>query len=224
MKKVSASIPGEPGLPIIGQLFRFRDINNLMDIAYSDFKKFQSPTKAFIGHVLLVCFSEPKQIQTILNSLNTAEKPFQYKFADVFSHEGLITASHERWKVTRKLLNPTFNQKILQSYADIFLEQSTLLVQKLRRETNKDHFDITQYVTRNVIGSVSQTLLEYNNEDLNTDFFNIMEKVAQGLIIRGFSPWLYPDFIYNRTKLKQEINEGGTKIHAYLSQVRKLNY
>lgn len=64
-----------------------------MDIAYTDFKKFKSPTKAFIGPVLLVCFSEPKQIQTVLNSLHTAEKAFQYKFTDDFFHEGLITAS-----------------------------------------------------------------------------------------------------------------------------------
>lgn len=47
-------------------------------------------------------------------------------------------------------------------------------------------------------------------------------RFLQGTLQRAFNPLLYPDFIYNRTKFKQEFNEVGTQMHTYLSQVRKL--
>lgn len=50
------------------------------------------------------------------------------------------------WKPHRKILNTTFNLKILQSFVPIFCEKVKHLVRNLGDKINEDYFDITPMV------------------------------------------------------------------------------
>lgn len=50
------------------------------------------------------------------------------------------------WKPIRKLLNPCFNLKILQSFVPIFNEKTNLMLSNLDKEVNSGIFDISQYI------------------------------------------------------------------------------
>lgn len=48
------------------------------------------------------------------------------------------------WRPQRKLLNPTFNNKILLSFISIFNEKSQTLTKVLAKEVGKKAFDISK--------------------------------------------------------------------------------
>lgn len=57
----------------------------------------------------------------------------------------ILSPLEKVWKPHRKLLNPTFNLRILQSFIPIFNEKSNLLVNKIQDEIGKEPFDIMEY-------------------------------------------------------------------------------
>lgn len=52
----------------------------------------------------------------------------------------------EYWKPIRKLLNPTFNLKILQSFVPIFNEKTNIMVKNLDKEAGNGTFDVSKYI------------------------------------------------------------------------------
>lgn len=50
------------------------------------------------------------------------------------------------WKPIRKLLNPTFNLKILQSFVPIFNDKTNIMLENLDKEAGNPNFDLSQYM------------------------------------------------------------------------------
>lgn len=50
------------------------------------------------------------------------------------------------WKPIRKLLNPSFNLKILQSFVPIFNEKTNIMIENLDKEAGNPWFDIGAYM------------------------------------------------------------------------------
>lgn len=50
------------------------------------------------------------------------------------------------WKPIRKLLNPSFNLKILQSFVPIFNDKTNIMLDNLEAEVGKKNFDVSQYM------------------------------------------------------------------------------
>jgi cytochrome P450 len=54
----------------------------------------------------------------------------------------------QKWRSRRKILTPAFHFKILEDFIDVFLDQSSVLVNKLKREIGSESgFNIFPYVT-----------------------------------------------------------------------------
>jgi len=73
-----------------------------------------------------------------------------------------------KWHKRRKILTPAFHFKILEDFVDVFLEQSAILVKKLKCEIgNEAGFNIFPYVTLcalDIICGESRVIITY---DLN---------------------------------------------------------
>lgn len=50
------------------------------------------------------------------------------------------------WKPIRKLLNPTFNLKILQSFVPIFNDKTNICLGNLDKEAGNPNFDLSKYM------------------------------------------------------------------------------
>lgn len=64
------------------------------------------------------------------------------------------------WKPHRKILNTTFNMKILQSFVPIFCEKVKYLVRNLGDKVDSDYFDITSMVHTCALEMVCGKLIE----------------------------------------------------------------
>jgi cytochrome P450 len=68
-----------------------------------------------------------------------------YRFMECFGLNagGLISISGDTWKHHRKLLNPCFTPKILESYIPIFNKCSSIIVENIeKRYLNGDVFNV----------------------------------------------------------------------------------
>ena len=65
------------------------------------------------------------------------------------------------WKVHRKLLNSSFNLRILQSFFPIFNDNADILMNKISENT--DTFDIGPYFSRFSLDSICRTSFGWNN-------------------------------------------------------------
>lgn len=132
----------------------------------------KTPFYAWFGGALVIVIDDPDDAQTVLTSKSCMEKAFVYKFfnmgASLFTAPGLCFILSSRciqcstdgikpciikhnifyslakvWRSHRKVLNTTFNLKILQSFIPIFCEKVKFLVRNLESKVDDDYFDIT---------------------------------------------------------------------------------
>lgn len=61
------------------------------------------------------------------------------------NHEKKQFSAHI-WKPSRKLLNPSFNIKILKSFIPIFNEKTKLVVQKVKDLPDNEKVDVSKFI------------------------------------------------------------------------------
>lgn len=85
--------------------------------------------------------------QPILSSSKHIDKSVEYDYLHPWLGTGLLTSFGSKWHSRRKILTPAFHFKILDDFIEIFHEQATILVEKLRTEVGKGSFNAFPYVT-----------------------------------------------------------------------------
>ncbi|RZB39934.1 p450 domain containing protein [Asbolus verrucosus] len=128
----ASKIDGPFALPIIGSTHHlYIHRKELIRWSTTLFRKYDgSIFKIWLGPSLIILLTRPKDVEVVLKSC--LNKPSAYEFTIPLLGRGLITAEVEKWKQHRKLINLTFNQKILNSYVDTFVKHSNILTEKLK--------------------------------------------------------------------------------------------
>lgn len=75
-----------------------------------------------------------------------------------------VNISAKLWKKNRKLINPTFNQKIVDSFVHIFVKHGELIVEQMEKKISENTlFDVDQFLltyTMNILtGKLNNPLL-----------------------------------------------------------------
>lgn len=52
-----------------------------------------------------------------------------------------------KWRIHRKLIMPTFNSRILESFVEVFAKQSEVMTRQMRKELDAGEFDIFHYIS-----------------------------------------------------------------------------
>lgn len=53
-----------------------------------------------------------------------------------------------KWRKHRKIISPTFNQRILDTFVPVFDQQSKILVEQLSGQIGAGQFEIAKYVSQ----------------------------------------------------------------------------
>lgn len=72
----------------------------------------------------------------------------------------------EYWKPIRKLLNPSFNLKILQSFVPIFNEKTDQMLRNLDKKAGQGAFDVSEYIFACTLDMVCGTASEIHSFSL----------------------------------------------------------
>lgn len=104
---------------------------------------------------MIVVVSDVEQFETILNHPDCLDKGNSYRYiAKVLGDGGLITLRSAKWKVHRKLLNPSFQYKIVNSFESIFNGHAKELVVQLEKMVDCEEFDILAMIKTCAIDTI----------------------------------------------------------------------
>lgn len=121
----------------------------------------------------------------ILNAPQCLNRDTTYEYVKPLMGNGLVTLPAEKWKVHRRLINPTFNRNVLKSYIPIFNRETNLLAKLLEKELESGAFDVYKYMDRCTLDTICRKFVRGGNlfafrYSFNTDFFTCRNHHGNG--------------------------------------------
>ncbi|XP_058806266.1 cytochrome P450 4C1-like [Phymastichus coffea] len=223
--KESAKFPGPPNLPFIGSAHYFMgSTQDILNKCQYLLETYPSPFRVWLAGRLFYVAYDPEQLKTIFLSPKTIEKEDLYKFARPWLGTGLFTASASKWRIHRKLIMPTFNPRILESFVEVFSVQSEIMVREMEVEVNGGEFDIFHYVSLCTLDIICETAMGVSSNaqtQRNSAYVQAAKQLFEIIYSRMFKIWLHPDFIFNNTKLGKNMHECIKYVHGLTDDVIK---
>ncbi|KAF5272199.1 hypothetical protein FQA39_LY01281 [Lamprigera yunnana] len=213
--KLASKIPGPKGYPIIGNAFMFISFKEIAQNLNKILIQYGSPMLVWIFNVPVVAITEPKHAQVVLNS--ALEKDSRYSFARELFGDGLLTAPVNVWKYHRKIINPAFNQKILDTFMHIFVNQSIVLIDQLSKEVDGGVFNVHRYISRCSLDIICETAMgvTVDAQTKPSKLLHEIRRAAQVLVERALRVWLHPQIIFNHTERGQKFKEAIDYVHDF---------
>ncbi|XP_047512604.1 cytochrome P450 4C1-like [Pieris napi] len=160
----------------------------------------------YFGPIPFYIITDPDDCNTVLTSC-MHRAGIAKKFAKTFVGNGLIFGPVSVWKEHRKLINPTFNQQVLDGFIETFNSQSRRLVLELQEYAGKDSFNQHVCLEKNALETVCLTTAGVDLTDQNEfnkkcvmAFRGVLDTIAK----RGMKPLLHFDCFYNISNMKKE--------------------
>ncbi|NP_001274763.1 cytochrome P450 4c21-like isoform X1 [Bombyx mori] len=150
-------------------------------------------------------------------------KHFAYRFTSHWLGDGLITSSGETWKRHRKLLNPAFNQQILNSFIGVFNDESRKLVSEIGNEMAKGPVEVTTPFRQMAFRLLFLTAfgIPVEDSDFNQKYIHSVDKLLSMLIYRFQNVLLHNSFIYKISGLKKKEEQIVETVHAMSNMIIK---
>lgn len=215
-RKLKKRIPGPKVHPIITTLiplisiFRNKQVSNralFLEVVCGYTQVFRKEGMwLFYGGVKpILILSKAETVEPVLNSNEILQKGFEYDLLSPWLKEGLLTSKGKKWRLRRKLLTPAFHFRILDEFIPVFNEQSRIFAQKIEElMKGKEWIDIaplTSYCTLDIICETAMGKRINAQENSSSPYVLSLHLLCRAAAERLLCPWLWPDFIYYRTKM-----------------------
>ncbi|KAJ8916519.1 hypothetical protein NQ315_000161 [Exocentrus adspersus] len=215
--QASWRLPGPLALPFIGSALCFTghpdDIfTNIMKL----FNHYPGIFRIWVGSRMFYVVSEPKYHDIILTKC-LGKHPWYYYAQSAVGH-GLFTAPYQKWRRHRKAILPTFNQKILDGFVEIFYEQAQVLVDKLKEVAGKGEFDIFDMVSRCTVDTICETAMGVKVKTQTKDDVPMstwIERMMEGVFLRIVVLWYHFDAVFNLTGISKLMWKSIGNIHRF---------
>ncbi|XP_017776453.1 PREDICTED: cytochrome P450 4C1-like [Nicrophorus vespilloides] len=195
-------------LPILGHsLYYVGDAERIMrNLHYVSSKSSATPVGFWLAHRLFFCLNTPEQMEAVLSSPKCLEKDDLYRFSKPLGGNGLFSLDVKTWKVHRKLIMPSLNQRILDKFVDVFVERSNVLINDVLSKKVGELFDVEESITVTSLEIITQTAMGMKCADSESIrvLFERITRAFEILYMRMFNVHLHFDFIFNLTKLSNE--------------------
>lgn len=135
----------------------------------------------------LVMVSAPELVgKVLLATEKTNRKSIAYKRLHSLLGDGLLTAGGELWKKQRKLSNPAFHQKVIESFFNEISTQTHQLCEQWNEQIKKDpEIDISLAMTRITFTVIVKVLFSL---DASQEATKVKEALA---VIQDYSNYLF---------------------------------
>ncbi|XP_055540596.1 cytochrome P450 4V2-like [Wyeomyia smithii] len=157
-----------PVYPILGHLVAFsgKSSEQAFWLTVRYFQQVDRLGKIVLGPKPFVLVNQPDLLQQVLTRSDLHDKPFFYDFLTLGG--GLITErSGEKWHHVRKLLNPTFNTRMLTNFLPIMDYRASRMVAKLGPLADgQTEVDIMKFIGECTLEMVFSTTMGRNAHEL----------------------------------------------------------
>ncbi|XP_013178242.1 PREDICTED: cytochrome P450 4d2-like [Papilio xuthus] len=202
MHKLASEIPGsDDELPFIGVAHKFigntEDVlNSLQKYSYEAMKK-NGILRGGIGHLFYFVVVDPIDSEVILK--NCLETDNQHRFFKNAIGNGGIYAPLPIWRRRRKIMVPAFSPKIVDTFMEVFSEQSEKLVSMIAECAGKGDIIMGPFLCRYTLDAICGTTMGIKlNAQNNPDnlFLIALKNVLIIICKRFFHLWLQPEWLY----------------------------
>ncbi|KAK6638581.1 hypothetical protein RUM43_006848 [Polyplax serrata] len=218
-----SSIPGPVGLPFLGNSLSLTGGQDAFFKLLLKYRQKYGPIfKIWVGMRPFVFISDSKYVAPILNSSLHIDKSYEYTFLHPWLGTGLLTSTGSKWHSRRKLLTPTFHQSLLEEFIEPIVRKSQILVSQLEKEVDGPPFDALSYTKLCALDIICVTAM---GKDLNvqlskgTEYVRAVDGLNKILQRRFITPWLKPNFIFERCSQGKEQRIYINVINEFVSKV-----
>ncbi|XP_058449853.1 cytochrome P450 4c21-like isoform X4 [Malaya genurostris] len=221
--KFAEKIPTvEPFRPFFGNGLEFAQKNSF-EIFASLTRAFKDNKRVFklcFGPIAVVCPTDPDLIGKVLTSSASMEKPYVYYFLRVM--RGLLTAEYDIWKVHRKVLNPTFNTRILNSFIPIFTDCVGKMIERMYEHDDPTKaVNILEYTSPCTLGMICRTSLggKVLEREGTKEFIEGLEVILHNVGLRMFNANLHPEIVYRFTRFYRNEMKARKFCYAFTDKI-----
>ncbi|XP_057367283.1 cytochrome P450 4C1-like [Daphnia carinata] len=221
-------IPGPKSLPFIGNTLDIA--GGLQDILYILQEKwpqqFGGIYRFFVGTHCYVTVSSPEMMEIILSSQKTIDKGSSYDQLVPWLGQGLLINSGDLWRSRRKMLTPAFHFSILNSFIEVFNEQSRILCGILDDvcasfAEGKAEIDVYPFLTKCSLDIICETTMgtRINAQTEDSDYVNAVYRIGRLLVERFQNPFMRNPTIFSFTALGKEHERLLKTLHGFTESV-----
>ncbi|KAJ8954174.1 hypothetical protein NQ318_005769 [Aromia moschata] len=218
--ELASKMPGPFSLPLIGSALSFAgNINDTFSNIMVLFKTYPGLFRVWYGPKLLVAISDPKYFEILLP--NYLKKQYMYTFAEPVVGHGLFTAPVDTWKRHRKTIMPTFNQKILDGFVQIFSEQAEIFIDQLKGHSGNGEFDIFNVLSKCTLDIICETAMgvKINSQTTDHPYPEWVDRIFEIVVQRAAVCWYHCDLIFNLTSNARDFKTVSRNLHSVTEKV-----
>ncbi|KAF5302195.1 hypothetical protein FQA39_LY10234 [Lamprigera yunnana] len=230
--KLAQKIPGPRGIPIFGNALQMLGyggiykltIEHLWNFYETQSLKYYPIYKVWIGSCLIINLVSPEDIQILLSSKDELGKSRIYNCLEAWLGTGLLTSKGGKWQYRRKLLTPAFHFGILQDFAKTIIEQSEILVEKLKKECDKPYTVIDPIVTQFTLGTICETAMGTKldeTQEVLKNYISAVHDMGHLILDRNRRPWLSFKWLYYFSAMRTRGNKIIKILHNFTRTVIK---
>ncbi|XP_050503167.1 cytochrome P450 4C1-like isoform X2 [Diabrotica virgifera virgifera] len=130
--------------------------------------------------------------------------------------------SDKVWKIHRRTINQAFNQKVLNTFQDIFLQKSEIFADVLQKEVGNKNIELYTLLAGCTMDMVCETALGVNmNVQISkeVEFVKAINKVLEITSIRTFHVWHQLRFTWKLYPLSREFDKALKDFEDFLRSV-----
>ncbi|XP_057367282.1 cytochrome P450 4C1-like [Daphnia carinata] len=221
-------IPGPKNFPFIGNAFEIAGgLEDLLCILQEKWpQKFGGIYRFFIGTHCYVPVSSPEIMEIILSSQKTIDKGLSYDQLVPWLGQGLLISSGDLWRSRRKMLTPAFHFSILNSFIEVFNEQSRILCGILDDvcasfAERKAEIDVYPYLTKCSLDIICEAAMgtKINAQTEDSDYVNAIYRIGHLLVEQFQNPFMRNPTIFSFTALGKEHDQLLKTLHGFTENV-----
>ncbi|KAI9563272.1 hypothetical protein GHT06_010730 [Daphnia sinensis] len=222
------SIPGPRSLPFVGNAFAFSggldDFFNILQEKWP--QQYGGIYRFFIGTRCYVPISSPDMMEIVLSSQKTIDKGSSYDHLVPWLGQGLLISSGDLWRSRRKMLTPAFHFSILDSFIEVFNEQSHILCGILDDlcasfAEGKAEIDVYPYLTRCSLDIICEAAMgtRINAQTEDSNYVNAVYRIGKLLVEKFQNPFMANPTIFSFTALGREHDQLLKVLHGFTESV-----
>ncbi|XP_046449677.1 LOW QUALITY PROTEIN: cytochrome P450 4C1-like [Daphnia pulex] len=223
-------IPGPKRKPIVGNAMDLpKESHQIMQTIQGKWvKQFGRVYRSWLGFRTFVHISTPMLMEKMLTSQTFIDKGKSYSILRPWLGEGLLLASGNKWRRSRRLLTPAFHFQILDNFFDVFNKNADILCEQLTIANTPvkgdsveevDVFPLLKKCTLDIICEAAMGI-KINAQLEDSEYIRNVHKISEIVVERFFSfGHFLPDWMYHLTPKGREHMKLLKQIHGFTSKV-----
>lgn len=225
MRKLAASIPGPPPMPLVGNLL---DIagggeDHIYENCVSIVERYGPTCRVWMGPELVVAVSDPDDVEFLSTSQELTDKSVFYSVLEPLLGCGLSTLGGQAVKSHRRIVSPSLHLDILHDFVDVFRREALRFAEHLEPLADGPEFDLQPLCIEHSLAAALQTImsteLEGESDGERRQFGRVLLSAMDIFMYRLLRPWFLHDQLFRLSFRRPEYVRTMHALNGYTETV-----